>query len=83
MVNAKCFESTLQLRSPSFLVSFNYNGGGGSIAQWFAYLLPNPVAPIQNPAFPDFFQRKIIVHGAEVNQQRCLDESGQWLENVD
>ena len=26
---------------------------------------------------------KKIVHVAEVNQQRCLEESGQWLENVD
>ena len=26
---------------------------------------------------------KKYVHVAEVNQQRCLEESGQWLENVD
>ena len=24
-----------------------------------------------------------IVDVAEVNQQRCLEESGQWLKNVD
>ena len=35
------------------------------------------------PVFEKSFQRKTIVTVAEVNQQRCLEESGQWLENVD
>ena len=30
-----------------------------------------------------FFQMKKIVDVAEVNQQHCLEESGQWLYNVD
>ena len=41
------------------------------IAQWITFGLPNPAA------------LEKIVDVAEVNQQRCLDESGQWLENVD
>ena len=48
----------------------------GSIAQWLAYLLPDPVAPGSIPIIP----KKIYV--AEVNQQRCLKERGQWLKNA-
>ena len=29
------------------------------------------------------FQKKIIVNVAEVNQWPCIEESGQWLQNVD
>ena len=36
-----------------------------------------------NPSDPDFFSEEKIVGVAEVNQQRCLEESGQRLENVD
>ena len=43
-------------------------------------LVQQPQARI--PAFPKFIRRKII-NVAEVNQRRCLEESGQWLENVD
>ena len=32
---------------------------------------------------PNLFQMKKIVDVAEVNQQHCLEESGQWLCNVD
>ena len=35
---------------------------------------------VRIPAFP--FQRK-SVGVAEFNEWRCLEESGQWLENVD
>ena len=40
---------------------------GGSMAQWSAYLLPDPAAPGSNPSVTD----------AEVNQRRWLEESGQ------
>ena len=41
------------------------------IAQLLASLLPDPAVPGSIPSvFP------------EVNQRRCLEESGQWLENV-
>ena len=51
---------------------------GGSIAQWLAYLLPDPAAPGLIPSVP----RKKIVDIAEVNQPGCLVERGQWPENV-
>ena len=42
------------------------------------------------PSYPQFdsqhsrkFFRGKIINVAQVNQQRCLEESGQWLENVD
>ena len=50
-----------------------HKSNGGSIAQWSAYLLPDPAAPGSIPSVAD----------AEVNQRRWLEESGQWLENVD
>ena len=53
------------------------------IAQWIAFALPNPAALGLIPGIPKFFSEEKIVDVAEVNQQRCLDESGQWLENVD
>ena len=47
-------------------------------AQGLACLLPDPAAPGLIPsALPK------IVNVAEVNQWRCLEESGQWPENVD
>ena len=39
-------------------------------------------ARVQFPGFPKFCNKK-IVDVAEVNQWRCLEDSGQWLENVD
>ena len=33
--------------------------------------------------FFDFFSEEKIVHVAEVYQWHCLEESEQWLENVD
>ena len=41
-----------------------------------------PVALVQIRAFPKKFRWKMI-NVAEVNRRRCLEESGQWLENVD
>ena len=51
--------------------------GGGRIAQWLAYLLPDPAALGSIHSVPK------IVDIAEVNQQCCLEESGRWLENFD
>ena len=44
------------------------------MSQWIAYLLPDPAAPGSIPSVPDV---------AEGNQQRCSEESEQWLENVE
>ena len=56
---------------------------GGTIALWLEYLLPDPTAPGLIPSIPEFFFRGKMVDAAEVNQRRCIEESGQWLENVD
>ena len=55
----------------------------GSIAQWLAYLLPDPAATGSIPSIPGVFSVEIIVDVAEVNQWCWLEESEQWLENVD
>ena len=41
-----------------------------------AYLLPNPVARVQLPAFPQKIQATKIDDFAEVSQRRRLEESG-------
>ena len=46
------------------------------------YLLLTQQPLVRFPAFPIFLRGKII-NVSEVNQWRCLEESGQWLENVD
>ena len=56
---------------------------GGSKAQWLSYLLPDPAATSLIPSIPDIFSEEKIVDVAEAYQRRCLEESGQWLENVD
>ena len=56
---------------------------GWKIAQWLANLLLNPAAMGLNPSDPDFFSEEKRVGVAEVNQQRCLEESEERLENVD
>ena len=48
---------------------------GCSIAQWLAYLLPDPDAPGLIP-------RGKNINVAEVNQLRWSEESELWLENV-
>ena len=45
-------------------------------------LASHPAALVLFPAFLKFFRGKII-NVSEVNQWRWLEESGQWLENVD
>ena len=53
-----------------------------SISQWFACLHLDIAAPGLIPSIPKMFSEK-IVDAADVNQWRCLELSGQWLENVD
>ena len=54
-----------------------------NIAQWLAYLLLHPDAPGLIPSIPEIISEEKFVDVAEVNQLRCLEESGQWLDNVD
>ena len=53
-----------------------------NVALWLAYLLPDPAALGSFLSIPKFFIEEKIVNVAEVNQRHCLEESGQWLENV-
>ena len=46
-------------------------------------MLPDPAAPGSIPSAPNFFLQEKNAKVAEINNRRCLDESGQWLENVD
>ena len=55
----------------------------GSNAQWLAYLLHDPAALGSIPTVtPKIISEEKIVNVTEVNQWRCLEESGQWLESV-
>ena len=56
---------------------------GGSIVQQLANLLPDPATSGLIPSIPKTISEEKIVNIAEVNQHRCLEESGQWLENAD
>ena len=58
-------------------------GGGSRIAQWLAYLLPDIAALGSILSGPPKNSEENIVNVAEVNERRWLEESGQWLENVD
>ena len=47
------------------------------------FLASGPRCPgFDSQCYQIFSEEKIIIV-AEVDQQRCLEESGQWLENVD
>ena len=46
-------------------------------------LASHPAAPCLTPSFPKKISEEKIVLVSEVNQQGCLQDSGQWLENVD
>ena len=54
-----------------------------STAQRSAYWLPDTASPGLIPSITKTFSAEEIVNVTEVNQQRCLEEGGQWLENVD
>ena len=45
-------------------------------------MLPDPAAPGLTPSFPKISEGK-IGNVADVNRWCCLEESGQWLGNVD
>ena len=47
-----------------------------------SYLLPDPPAPGSIPIIPEKNFREKIIDVAEVDQQRFLEGSWQWLENV-
>ena len=49
----------------------------GSIAQWLAYLLPDPDAPGLIPSILTKISDEKIINIAEVNQQHWFEESGQ------
>ena len=55
---------------------------GDRLAQWLAFLHPDPVVMGSIPSIPKTFSEVKIVDVAEVNQRHCLKESGQWLENL-
>ena len=55
---------------------------GGSIAQWLAYLITDPTTLGSIPIIPQKNSEETIVQ-VEVNVWHCLEESGQWLENID
>ena len=42
-----------------------------------------PAAPCSIPSVADFFSEEKMVDVVEVNEQCWLEESEQWLENVD
>ena len=48
------------------------------MAQWLAYLLPDPATLCLIPSSPKIISEEKTVNAAEVNQL----ESGQWLKNV-
>ena len=43
------------------------------------YLLTDQAALGLIPSIPEIFSVEKIVNVAEVNQQQCLEERGQWL----
>ena len=55
-------------------------GGGGRIAQWLAFMLPDPAALGLTNIIHKKISEERNVHFAEVYQWCCLDESGLWLE---
>ena len=55
----------------------------GSIAQWLAYLRPDPAAPGSIPSFTGILSVQKIIDVAEAIPWRRLEESERWLENVD
>ena len=52
------------------------------MAQWFPYLFLNPAAPGLIRSIPKKMSGE-IVDISKVNYRCCLEESGQWPENVD
>ena len=46
-------------------------------------MLPEPAAPDSIPSIPKIYSAEKIADVDKVNQRHCLEESEQWLENVD
>ena len=55
---------------------------GGSIAQSLAYLITDPTTLGSIPIIPPKNSEETIVQ-VEVSVRHCLEESRQWLENID
>ena len=55
----------------------------GQISPTVSILASRPTAPNSIPSIPQKISDEYIVNVAKVNQWRCLEESEQWLENVD
>ena len=53
------------------------------MAQWLAYLLPDPSAPGFDSQHSRYIFRGKNVKVAEDNRRRCLEASEQWLGNID
>ena len=51
----------------------------GSIAPCLAFLFPDPAVPGLIPSIPQISEEKVV----NVHQRWRLEQSGQWLENVD
>ena len=62
---------------------WSFRGGGQSIAQLLAHLLPDSAALGSCSSISKKISEENIVDDAKVNQRHCLVESEQWLENVD
>ena len=54
----------------------------GHLAQWLAYLHPDPSAPGLISTSLKKFSEEIFFDVADVNQRHCLGGREQWLENV-
>ena len=57
--------------------------GGGQHSTIVSYLLRDPAAPALIPSIPPKKFRGEIIDVTKVYRWRCLEESDQWLENVD
>ena len=66
-------------RHKNFSSLFQSPNPGGSIAQWLAYLLPDPAALGLIPSVPKKISVETIIDVAKVNSQGCVEESGQWV----
>ena len=55
---------------------------GGSIAKWLTYLQSDPAALGLIPSVPKKISEGKNVDSSEVYQRGHLEESDQWLENV-
>ena len=57
--------------------TYKSHWGVGSEAQWFGHLLPDPTAVGLIPSVPKKISEELLLMLLRLN------ESGQWLENVD